>query len=835
MKKNKYALRIVLLIALIAVVAAVATACKSNEPEKIAVEGSRTDFFVGDVFETGADFKVYAVYPNGDRQDVTAQATVRQEKNTNMNAAGSYLVTVEYEGMKEVYTIYVHEQDVALKKLEIDSSAAKTTFKLGDAISLDGIRITATYASSAGRDIEIVYGDLQKFTAAVTDPDGNEVKVAFEEFGTHTVTVSAGGISASYSVNVEGVNLDTVQNAIYVAKYGRRFINQGRLEIYEKIAGDATTYFTYKFGDNYTFIAETPKDNPDVHYNERHYSIDPLTGKLVAVTLEGGQTVPSTVYVPEAMDGVQFELWWHGATEFGMEAAIANLYNTAQAHPNGDYQETVDLENRTYRFSFGYLMHRTTGVSGDPYKAQIVLNTDTEITINDGKDTFKMTREGNGTGLIGTWKGQNDKNQTCTLVIREDETLDYNDGEADYTQIHYSEVGDVTVFEYGVDTDDYYFVNEVEFTMNDEYSIVSASFTQNHYTSGFVVDADGHAKLDGTSDSASVISAKMTQTVGERTGDNPYSNNTIYMQDFDLFYEGSKLDEGDVIMGSAGETITLYIRNILPETADLTYDLLYFSDGKGKADPSIFTCNGFAVYRSNNVINLRLSGGGEWELVITTKNLTKRVRLSVIGRAPEKLTSEVYQSAFHAFSEAASVMPMVNVPVYLRAVPNEYANGAYTAALTRNDAGAQLELTEIDGQPCWKLVASKTGVCEVTMTSEQDPNISCTLTVTVVDIPDFDAMFDGTYTAKDGAGGVYHVTFRRDGSSAAISGTMTVVYTPADGEQQTQELKFAITESDLTPTLDSQSDVNLGISLTINVDGELVLVDRMENQLILTR
>lgn len=824
-----------LLVAVSVALAISLAACNTTKKaERIVLEGYRDVFFQGDEFETGVDFTVYAIYSDGSRAEITDGYTVKKESGMDMGTPGDYVITVEYEGLKATYTISVNEPTNEISKLTVDATNAKTKFMLGDALSFEGVRVTVLYNTSAGKTLEVTYGDLRGFDVTVTDPDGNLTENAFEEFGRHTVTVSAGEISASYSVDVEGVNLTTVQNAIYVAKYGARFVNEGKVRITNTIVNNSVASdYVYKFGDNYTFIGQGANATADIFGSEYHLSLDPKTGKLIAVTVEDGKIVPSTVYVPAAMNGVQYDLWWHDDMEFGMEAAIANLYSIVTAGKAVDYTETVDAENRTYKFSYGYLMHRITGVSGRGYKGQILLNGDT-ISLNDGRYEYSLKREGAGDGVVGTWVGENKKGETCTLTIRADETLDYVCGGDSYEKIAYSEVGNVFVFEYGEDSDDYYFVNEVEFTMNDEYTITSARFTQKHYTDGFSAGADGLTRLDGSAEFASKIDAEMTQTVGERIAKNTYSENDLLLKDFDLIYDGDVLGEDDVIYGIAGGDVTIRIGNFQPSTADLTYDRLYFSDGVGKAEATIFTCTGFAVYRSDNLINLKLSNGGEWELVVTSQNVTKRIKLVVTGRAPESLTSEVYQSAFRSFTEKDSSMPTVGVPLYFRAMPNAYANGAYTPTIVGDAQGATLELTQIDGVECWKFVADRTGTYEIRMTSDVAQDVSCILTVTVVDLPDFDTLLAGTYHAADRNGGAYTLKFERD-NSAVVSGTLTVEYTPDGGEKQTQLLKFYVSEGDIEPTLETKSGDELGVALRINVDGDLVLEDRYENQLALSR
>lgn len=728
----------VLLVAVIALLAVGLAAC-SGEPEleKIEVEGYREDFFVGDTFETGTDFAVYAVYSDGNRERITDGYNIKHEAGFDMYVVGDYMITVEYGGKKAVYTVYVNEADSELRKLSVDTSGMKSRFVLGDTFEFAGLRLTATYANASGRDIVITYDNLSKFTVTVTDADGNVAEHAFEEFGKYTVTISSGKVAASFEVNVEDVDLETVGNAIYAAKYGHQYVNSGTLHKIDTIAASKTSDYEFTFGDNYTYIKSMQESEVyGMGVTEDHYSLDLETGKIIAAKLNNGVPAPSTTYVPEAMNGVPVGLWWQETTEYGMEAVIANLYKRGYPNSNGDYVETVDKDSMTYTFSYSYRLQRTTGVKDD----------------------------------------------------------------------------------------DYFFINTVSFTLGEKYAIKNASMKQVLYYTGFSLDENGYTKLDEGAKAAYTLEITMEQTVGEKTAQNPYGGDSLVIKDFDLFYDGAELTAEDVIYGNAGMDITIRIDNLQPGTTSLESDMPYFSDGVREADATIFTCDGFAVYRRGNIINIKLSGGGEWDLVITTKNVTKHVKLNITGAAPTKLTTEVYQSAFNAFAETPKVTPMVGVPVYFRAMPNDYANGSCTAEIIGDAEGTELKKAQINGVDCWVLTTTKAGTYEVVMTSTEAADVTCQLKVVVVDVPELDTLLDGTYTAVDTEDGVYKLTFKQTADAAITSGTVSVEYTTADGKTEKEELKFAVSDSDLTLILEPES--TLGVDIKVNASGKLVIEDK---------
>lgn len=739
-KKRYAAVGVVLL--LTALLMALCTACGGTEdtPERIEVSGYRDNFFVGDSFETGSDFKVEAIWADGTRTDVTAEAVVTQEKGMDMNVSGDYMITVSFGGKKCVYTVYVSSSEPTLQKLTADVSNAKTAFSLGDTFSTEGLKLVATYRNEQGALSEQTVTSLAGYTITVTDPNGRTATGGFSDVGTYTVTVAKGETSTSFAITV-GVDLSTVRGAVLAAIYGRAAVNGGNMSITDTIKGSVTSNFTYTFGDNYTYISTGG--------GERHYSLDE-NGTLVPVVLEGGSIIPDATSLPEAMNGVPIGLWWHENTEYGIEAAIRNMYDRAADDLNGDYTDTVDAADRTYSFSFGYVMERITGVDGD----------------------------------------------------------------------------------------DYFFVNTVTFTLDENCAVVSATLSQTQYINyasqpeapNYVTDEAGHATLSPTAEQSSRVDIAATQTVGERTAVNPYGKDRLTVDSFELMYDGKPLGEEDVIYGNAGMDITIRITNILPETADLTVDALFYSDGIGKAEQTIFVGTGFTAHRNTgkpNIINVHLSNGGEWELVLSTEKFTRRVKLSVTGAPPTSLTTEVYRAAFGSFSKGEKVTSMVGSTVYFRANPNQYANDAYTVAVAEGDASAvTLTETEINGVKCWSFTASAAGKYDLLMTSTTAKDVTCRLSLDVVDIPDLGEMLNGVYTVTDTEGNVYRLTFERETSGETVSGNLTILYTPADGQAVTQTLKYTANGSDLTLTLEAVSGDELGVSLKVNSEGKLVLEDR---------
>ncbi len=732
MKKQAFG-RIGCMVLLIVLLAALASCSKEVTLEKIELEGYTQDFFVGDEFTTGENFAVYAVYSDGKREQISEGYTVKQETGMNMYTPGDYMVTVEYGGKKEVYTVYVNSDESTLKKLQIDPSGMKTAFKLGDAFDFSGIRITATYENKSGRKFDVVYTDedLRMFDISVTDANGVVGENAYEEFGEHTVRVAYDDVSATCTVKVEGVRLDSVLSAIHVGKYGAQKVNSGSMYV-EDSSQEKTnhTTYNYEFGDNYTHITEDADAGELSVYREYHFSIDPDTGLLVNATLENGSMITGNVYSVDRMQGVNIALWWYTEQVNGVEEAIERLYSVAVTDPNGDFQESVDEANKTYKFSFG---------------------------------------------------------RTMKLAVTSSSS-------------------------------DNYFETRVEFTLDENYAMRSAYIYQSIYPTGFTTDADGHTTINAGAQPEMASTMQCTQVCGERTAQNPYMQTNLIIQDFDLVYDGQVLPDDYVFTAKAGENVTIYVENISPASASLEYDRMEFTESEG-----------YHVYRSGNEIRLTFLGHGSYRLDCFTQNVKKSIGMQLTGRAPEELNTQVYRPAFDGFVQTDNATIMIGSTLYFKAVPNKLANDAYTVTIDNEQEGITVQQTELNGESCYALVGATAGSYTVRMRSTSAQLITCVLKVTVVDAPDPEQLLTGSYRVTDNEDGVYQLQFTLDASSQPLTGTLTVVYTPKDGQAQTEVLRFTLDESTLSLMLENTQGDSLGIAIRVNAAGKFQLEDRYES------
>ena len=155
----------------------------------IASNPTKTSYYVGDTLDT-TGLKLTATYNNGTTQTITSGFTCTP---TALSTAGAQTVTVNYGGKTATFTVNV--QNVTLSGIAIASNPTKTSYYVGDTLDTTGLKLTATYSN----------GTTQTITSGFTC-DVSTLSTA----GVQTVTVSYGGKTATFTVNVQDVTLSSI-------------------------------------------------------------------------------------------------------------------------------------------------------------------------------------------------------------------------------------------------------------------------------------------------------------------------------------------------------------------------------------------------------------------------------------------------------------------------------------------------------------------------------------------------------------------------------------------------------------------------------------------------
>lgn len=375
MKKIKrYAIAVVLLLSLICLTVW-GVACKSNpQITALRIENARIDFMQGDEFETGEDFTVIAVFDDGTEKDVTAEVSVRQESGMDMDVAGNYQITVSYGEKREIYTVYVNGIERVLSKIDLDHSAVKKNYNLGESVSLDGLVLYLTYENLHGDPVKTT--SLKDLTVEIKGEDGTVVEDILPALGKYTVTVSQGNVKASFELTADKIDVSTVGSAITVGSLNKGKVLSGDTVIREEIATNGlheSFHYQYEYGNNYTRFSDV-RIEP---VNTYHCSMD--EDGIFIIRQEGDKIVTNDLHHPDMMNGSPYYLWYYKDTVFGIEDTLVQLYKHAKQCTNQDLVETVNEATGEYSFSFSGLERRSNNY--DYYETVVSFTLSEDFTI----------------------------------------------------------------------------------------------------------------------------------------------------------------------------------------------------------------------------------------------------------------------------------------------------------------------------------------------------------------------------------------------------------------------------------------------------------------------
>lgn len=380
--KNKLRSILITVLSVTAIVFAVLglSACNEdkNELKGLKIVTPVTEFRVGDEFEFGEEFAVYAVYSDGTEKEVTDEIEYKTEAGFDMNVAGDYQITISWGGKKEIYTIYVNAFDNVLRKIELNTQTVKKEYDLGDSIDLSGLEVTSTYENAQGKPVITKTTNLRNFTVTVEGDDGTVVTDVFNSLGTFTVTLSVGNVKGSFKVSVSNVNISTIQGAISAGKAFSSKILSGTHVVSNQQPAAAvpdehvSLRYSFEYGKNYTYIHETANSDDEYHMSMEN-------SEFFCVMLTNGKIVSSPHIDEEMINGTSFDLWYHRSHNYGIENALAALYRAAKECTNEDLVETVDEVNKVFTFKFSGLVFTTN--NEDYYETEVTFKLGNDYTV----------------------------------------------------------------------------------------------------------------------------------------------------------------------------------------------------------------------------------------------------------------------------------------------------------------------------------------------------------------------------------------------------------------------------------------------------------------------
>lgn len=212
---------------------------KEQEITRITLDssGAKTEYFVGEAFdETGLTALIQ--YNTGDEETVSSGFTGKLDSSS----AGSTAVTVYYGGeLAGSYSVTVKNAEVSSIRIVTLPTTALTE---GESLSLNGLEIEVTYTDGSVKNVHA--GDSALSCSPTT----------FSSTGEQTVTVSYGGKTASFSVQIAPADRYVVSlsssNISYGAVLGGGTFKKGETATLEVVPSEGCQFDAWSDGSTQT-------------------------------------------------------------------------------------------------------------------------------------------------------------------------------------------------------------------------------------------------------------------------------------------------------------------------------------------------------------------------------------------------------------------------------------------------------------------------------------------------------------------------------------------------------------------------------------------------------
>ena len=395
----------------------------------------------------------------------------------------------------------------------------------------------------------------------------------------------------------------------------------------------------------------------------------------------------------------------------------------------------------------------------------------------------------------------------------------------------------------GVESTDYYVI-AVSFSVNAETETIEAcAIICQRYSESDYTEVDGVIVLNENAEANYVTTITIAQSTADiDEEENPYDPNEVLVDSFIVVDGNGKDIEENVIEIVAGDSIKLLFNNVAPETAllnlsNISLSVVNNADGS-EADYWPY----FNPY--NNSYTFSLQKSGSYTLTVTVDDIEVVSTIEVALKNPTSISSQVYDSALSVFDKTSKVDVYAGASLYFMSYVEPDYNGAYKAELVSGAENATLTQGEIDGVAATVFTSNVVGTYQIKITSTVKTNLSCTLTVNVVEASSLDSILSGEYIGTDSYGTTpITVTFDSANKTAEIvfedifgKLTANISYTTANGFEYTVTSgddfveDFYISESyDLVLVIDGEKYVLEAVAKEIVATGTIAIEDIVNN------
>lgn len=164
---------------------------------EVATMPGKTFYYIGETLNTNG-LTLKATYNDGTTKTINSGFTCTP---TVLNTIGNQTITVSYGGLSTSFTVGVH--NIILNRIEVATKPAKTEYFVGDTLDTTGLTLKAIYNNGASEKLD------SGFSCTPTTLD---------KAGTQTITVTYNGKTTTFNVNVQTVDLSSLEVVSLPAK-----------------------------------------------------------------------------------------------------------------------------------------------------------------------------------------------------------------------------------------------------------------------------------------------------------------------------------------------------------------------------------------------------------------------------------------------------------------------------------------------------------------------------------------------------------------------------------------------------------------------------------------
>ncbi len=364
----------------------------------------------------------------------------------------------------------------------------------------------------------------------------------------------------------------------------------------------------------------------------------------------------------------------------------------------------------------------------------------------------------------------------------------------------------------------------------DELQAMTAKISAYNQSSFIVDDELQTIQLLNGATPTSTKEYQITQTIGERTFQNPIHLDSFYATSFDLTYEGASVAEGSSISVETGGDVSIGLANVLPETANFDFDTVTVTVTGGEEGG---LSGQFTKY--SQAISLSPSAVGEYRVEVKSVHVTKTFQVNVTAAQPNNIGISYFvegPDGYTAYSYSDGIAGYVKVTYIIAAnILPDAANQEVTTSVFGAEASAyKIERKEIrvnewtDPKEMICFTPLVAGGFDITIASAVNPAVAATVHITASPTPSIAAVLSSQFASRMGGTIKYVVSFT---PSPSVDGSSGSIHIEDKVSKKSEDATYTLAKGEkfYTFTLTHVSGESFGLTFKMSFDFSLFYFD----------